>query len=184
VINPKVRRTLVLVHMYFAAFMAPAFLLVALSGGLYLLGNKGSVQSEQLTLPADSALNFESETLESDIRTLLESVGIDHKFEYVKANGQQAETRPTSRTHIEFLQSDQGLQAKVNKPSLQYAMMELHKGHGPKLFKLYQMLVALTLLGVVLGGLAVGLLAQSYRRKVLITSAVGLAVFLALSLLA
>ncbi|WP_299950242.1 hypothetical protein [Hyphomonas sp. BRH_c22] len=184
VINPKVRRTLVLVHMYFAAFMAPAFLLVALSGGLYLLGNKGSVQSEQLMLPAGSALNFQSETLESDIRALLESAGVDHKFEYVKAKGQQAETRPTSRTHIEFSQSGQGLQAKVNKPSLQYAMMELHKGHGPKLFKLYQMLVALALLGVVLGGLAVGLLAQSYRRKVLITSAVGLAVFLALSLLA
>lgn len=183
-INPKVRRTLVLVHMYFAAFMAPAFLLVALSGGLYLLGNKGSVQSEPLALPADSTLNFQSDTLESDIRALLESAGIDHKFEYVKAKGQQAETRPTSRTHIAFSQSGEGLQATVNKPSLQYAMMELHKGHGPKLFKLYQMLVALALLGVVLGGLAVGLLAQSYRRKVLITSAVGLAVFLALSLLA
>ena len=170
--------------MYFAAFMAPTFLLVALSGGLYLLGNKGSVQSELLTLPANSTLNFQSETLESDIRSLLETAGVDHKFEYVKANDQRAETRPTSRTHIEFSQSDQGLQAKINKPNLQFAMMELHKGHGPKLFKLYQLLVALALMGVVLGGLAVGLLAKSLRRRVLITSAVGLTIFLSLSLTA
>lgn len=183
-INPKIRKTLILVHMYFAAFMAPAFLLVALSGGLYLLGNKGSIQSESLQLPVGAVLNFQSETLESDIQALLVSAGIDHKFEYLKTSGQKATTRPTSRTHIEITQSDEGLQATVNKPDLQYAMMELHKGHGPKLFKLYQMLVALALLGVVLGGLTVGLLAKSFRRKTFITAMIGLIVFLALSLFA
>jgi len=53
----------------------------------------------------------------------------------------------------------------------------LHKGHGPQLFKSYQKLVALLLLGVVLGGILVGLLAKAYRRQTIIAVAVGFVVF-------
>lgn len=169
--------------MYFAAFMAPAFLLVATSGGLYLLGNKGAVEREALALPAGTILDLKSDTLESDIRAVLKSADMDHRFEYLSARGQSATTRPTSRTHVEFAQTDDGVEAYVIKPNLQYAMMELHKGHGPQLFKLYQKLVALALLCVVLGGLTVGLLATAYRRKTLVTSAVGLSVFVVLAFL-
>ena len=61
-------------------------------------------------------------------------------------------------------------------------MIELHKGHGPLKFKTYQKLVALGLLGVVLGGFSVGLLAANYRRKTLIASALGLMTFFLLAL--
>jgi len=50
--NPKIRKYLVLAHLYFAGFLAPAFLMVAISGGLYLLGNKGSFKTESVSLPA------------------------------------------------------------------------------------------------------------------------------------
>jgi esterase/lipase len=61
-------------------------------------------------------------------------------------------------------------------------MMELHKGHGPKLFKTYQKLVALALIGVVLGGFMVGLLAKAYRRKTIVATVLGLLAFLGLAL--
>ena len=56
-------------------------------------------------------------------------------------------------------------------------MMELHKGHGPKIFKSYQKLVALLLLGVVLGGILVGVLAKAYRRQTTIAVVMGVVVF-------
>ena len=56
-------------------------------------------------------------------------------------------------------------------------MMELHKGHGPALFKTYQKLVALTLFFVIFGGVMVGLLAKAYRRKTVIALVFGAIVF-------
>ena len=57
-------------------------------------------------------------------------------------------------------------------------MMELHKGHGPQIFKSYQKFVALLLLGVVLGGILVGLLAKTYRRQTTIAVTVGVVLFI------
>ena len=43
------RKLLITIHMYLAAFFAPAVLLVAISGGLYLIGVKGEVEQETIT---------------------------------------------------------------------------------------------------------------------------------------
>ena len=63
-------------------------------------------------------------------------------------------------------------------------MIELHKGHGPSLFKLYQKFVAILLIGVVLGGVLVGLLAKAYRGKTIASLIGGTVLFLVLALLA
>jgi hypothetical protein len=42
------RKLLITIHMYLAAFFAPAVLLVAISGGLYLAGVKGNVEQETI----------------------------------------------------------------------------------------------------------------------------------------
>jgi len=138
---------------------------VAVSGGLYLIGNKGQTTKTDVALPAGAALDFKSTSIEADVRNLLNAAGIKHKFEYVKDRGRRIELRPTSKTYLEITQTPTGLKASKVKPNFQRSMMELHKGHGPKLFKTYQKLVALALIGVVLGGFMVGLLAKAYRRK-------------------
>ncbi len=56
-------------------------------------------------------------------------------------------------------------QRLLHEPSLQYRMMELHKGHGPEKFKIYQIAAGIALFLVVIGGLVVGLLAKAYRAK-------------------
>ena len=179
-IDPKIRKILVLVHLYVAASLAPAFILVALSGGLYLLGNKGEFSSQTISLPVTANLDFTSPTLEADVRALFVAHDIDEKFEYIKNRGTKIQTRPTSRPHIEISQTPEGLKAVRITPNLQASLMELHKGHGPQLFKTYQKLVALGLMVVVLGGLVVGILAPVYRRKTLIACSIGLLVFVLL----
>lgn len=175
----KMRATLINLHLIFAGLMAPAFLLMAITGGNYLLGIKGSFTSETLNVPAAASLDFDAPTIEADVRAALADAGIDHDFEYVKPRGEgKIHLRPTSRTYLE-LTSD-GTVKRIT-PSLQKAMMELHMGHGPQLFKTYQKLVALALIGVVFGGVFVGLLARAYRRKTIIAVVVGTIVFVLLA---
>ena len=177
--NPKLRSLLITLHLLFAGFMAPAFLLMAITGGNYLLGIKGSIKSETLSVPNAVMLDFKSPTLETDIREMLVAANIDHDFEYVKSRGVgKIHLRPTSRPYLEI--TSDGVVKRMT-PSLQKAMMELHMGHGPKLFKTYQKFVALALIGVVLGGVLVGLLAKAYRRKTIISVVIGGIVFVLLA---
>ena len=181
----KLRQTLVTLHLLFAGFMAPAFLLVAISGGLYLLGNKGQTASQVIELPVSAKLDFTSKTLDADVRALLADAGVKPRFEYVKTRGDDViHLRPTSRRYIEMTQTKDGLCAALMTPNLQASMMELHSGHGPKLFKLYQKFVALALLFVIFGGVVVGLLARPYRRKTIMALSFGTVVFWVLALFA
>ena len=177
------RRKLILLHLVFAGVMAPAFLLLAISGGLYLLGIKGQTTQTPVPLPAAAALDFDAADIDAEVRGFLAAAGIEHEFEYVKHRGDRLELRPTSRSYLVLAETPEGLRAERHVPNLQKSMIELHKGHGPRAFKLYQKVVAVALIGVVLGGVLVGLLARSWRRITIVSVAVGTVVFAALALL-
>lgn len=180
----KLRKLLINLHLIFAGIMAPAFLLVAISGGLYLINIKGTTADSAVSLPAAATLDFSSPSLEDDVRALLAQGGIDHSFEYVRNRGTTIELRPTSRTYLSLSQTEDGLTATRHVPDFQKSLIELHKGHGPTLFKLYQKFVAILLIGVVLGGLIVGFMAKAYRGKTALSLAGGTVLFLILALFA
>ena len=178
--NPlKLRRLLVSIHLYLAGFMAPAFLLVAVSGALHFAAGGGEQKARaEISLPADATLNLNSPTREADLRALLKASNIDADFEYIMGRGNKIHTRPTSRPSLEIEQTADGLKMTRVTPNLQASLMELHKGHGPRIFRLYQLVVGIVLIFVVLGGVLVGLLAKNYRKPTLIAGAVGSVVFL------
>lgn len=171
------RRKIMLLHLIIASLITPAVLLVAISGGLYLAGYKGTVTSVDIALPSAMQLNFKSKDLESNVRDLIKSVGIDHEFEYLKVSSNVIQTRPTSRVYLEFRQ-DNSLSLARKKPNLQKSLIELHKGHGPRLFKLYQKFCAIGLILVLLSGVYMGLLNQSLRSKTLGSLLLGLGIFI------
>lgn len=175
------RRIIVLVHLFAAALIAPAFILVGASGGLYLIGIKGEVETTKIPLTSQATVDFASATLEQDIAVLLKQLGIQHDYEYLKIRGKQIVTRPTSRTYYELKHDGQTLSLTKNQPSLQKRMIELHKGHGPTAFKTYQKFVAAGLLLVVLSGLWTGLNSPAWRRKTIAASLAGLVIFLVLA---
>ena len=175
--SPKLRKYLVLAHLWGAGLMAPAFALHAISGGLYLMNIKGEAATESVSLPPGAELDFTSATLEAEVRALLTQANLNHDFEYIRNRGTVIQLRPTSKTYLEFKQTPQGLTAARVNPDTVRSLMELHKGHGPQLFKSYQKLVALLLLLVVLGGILVGLMAKAYRRQTAIAVVIGFVVF-------
>ena len=72
------------------------------------------------------------------MRALLRQLGIAHEFEYVRKSGSRLLTRPTSRTYYEITLAGDTLEVTRHMPDLQKCLIELHKGHGPLLFKDFQ----------------------------------------------
>jgi hypothetical protein len=171
------------VHMYLAAFFAPFIFLVSISGGLYLVGVKGSVEQSPVFQSADYAIDTGAEDLKAEVDALLTAAGVtEYEYEYVKVKDNTLFTRPTSRQHY-VINLGEGVEVVRAQPSLQSALIELHKGHGPTAFKTFQKLYALGLLLIVSSGLWLGLSAARLRPRTLATSLVGAGVFALLVLL-
>ena len=133
------RKLLITLHLYLAAFLAPAVLLVAISGGLYLAGVKGNVEETSIYRGSAVTLDPEASTLKADVARVLAEAGVqDYSFEYVKVSGNTLTTRPTSKHHYILKLHADAVEVIAARPSLQSRMIELHKGHGPTLFKTYQ----------------------------------------------
>ena len=97
------RKLLITIHMYLAAFFAPAVLLVAISGGLYLAGVKGTVEQETIYSSSDVNIDNNSATLDADVAALLATAGVkSYSFEYIKVSGATLYTRPVRRQPLRY----------------------------------------------------------------------------------
>ncbi len=171
------RKLFITIHLYLASFFAPFVLLVATSGGLYLVGVKGSVEQSQVYVGAAS-IDAKSDGLKHAIGALLQTAGVEnYSFEYVKVKGDTLWTRPTSREHYVITLADGMAQVDYALPSIQSRMIELHKGHGPTLFKTFQKVFAVGLLCIFLSGVWLGLSAANLRTSTGVTVLAGSLVF-------
>lgn len=177
----KTRNFLVLGHLLAAGLLAPLFILVAITGGLYLNDYKGETVETALTMPAEIEIVEDAPDLEDTVRKILAANDLPQDFEYLRMRPGSITTRPTSTDFVVLEQEGEVWTATLNQPNLQYRMMELHKGHGPELFKIYQIFAAIALFLVVLGGLTVGLMAPAYRNKTIGSFVVGGAAFVLLA---
>jgi hypothetical protein len=171
------RKLFITIHLYLASFFAPFVLLVAISGGLYLAGVKGTVESNEI-YSGVAGIDTKSATLKKDVEGLLTTAGVaDYSFEYVKVKGDTLYTRPTSREHYVIKLSQGSATLTHAQPSLQSRMVELHKGHGPMLFKTFQQIFAVGLLFVFLSGVWLGVSSPALRVPTAITAVAGAVVF-------
>ena len=172
------RKLLITIHMYLSAFFAPAVLLVAISGGLYLIGIKGEVAQETIYRGEPGIIDTRSTSLERDVTALLSEAGVEgFSFEYVKVKGNTLYTRPTSSQHYIVNLNSDVVEVVHATPSLQKRMIELHMGHGPTAFKTFQKAFALGLIFIIVSGLWLGLAADRLRRSTSLTVAAGTLVF-------
>lgn len=172
------RKTLVSIHLYLAAFFAPFVIMVAISGGLYLAGVKGSLDSEIIFSGERAPLNTTAPDLQEQVSALLAGVGVgDYRFEYIKVKGDTLYTRPTSRAHYVIRQGEGQMEISAASPSPINALVELHKGHGPGLFKQVQKAFSLGLLIVMLSGLWLGLASPTLKIRTLALSMAGTIIF-------
>ena len=172
------RKLIITIHMYLSAFFAPAVLLVAISGGLYLVGIKGKVEQETIYRSSNATIDSKSTALHSDVAALLAEAGVEaYSYDYVKVKGQTLYTRPTSSDHYIVSIKDGLVEVIHARPSLQSRLIELHKGHGPSAFKTFQKVFAIALIFTMISGLWLGISASRLRVSTLLTATAGTAVF-------
>ena len=176
------RALLIKLHLYFSAFFAAAIVLVAVSGGLYLIGIKGSVE-QTMVGSLDSGEALLADPSHAAVDAALAGVGVaDFDFDYVKQSGSRLTTRPTTRPFYTLDIEGDEVTVQYNTPSLQKRMIELHMGHGPSAYKTYQQFFAAGMLFVMLSGLWLGLSSDRLRTTTLVTSGSGLLLFVLLVL--
>ena len=168
-------------HLCVAAFLAPVVLLMAVSGGLYLLGIKGHVTEIPVDLVPGATLDLGAADLDAVVRQLLADAGIEHRFEYLKREKGTLTTRPTSRVYYVLRADQDGVRTTRNEPDVQKRLIELHKGHGPTAFKTLQKILAAGLLVIVGTGFWLGLSAIGLRVRMAAISGAGLLLFILLA---
>jgi len=172
------RKLLINIHLYLAAFFSPLVIITAISGGLYLIDEKGFTEENEIYSGNISEYDFDATDKENQVQQFLSKHNIKHDFEYIKGNSTSSYTRPTSRPHLLFKKEKNKLVVVKRTPNFVAAIIELHKGHGPRAFKTFQKIMAVGLLLILISGLILGLTSNLLRRKTLVISSVGLASFL------
>ena len=176
------RALLIKLHLYLSAFFSAAIILVAVSGGLYLIGIKGLVEQTPVgTLSAGQQLL--ANPSQSAVESALAEAGVsDFRFDYVKQKGTQLITRPTTRAFYTLDVAGDDIIVRYNEPSLQKRMIELHMGHGPSAYKVYQQIFAAGMLFIILSGLWLGLSSDRLRRATAGVCSAGVVLFVLLAL--
>jgi len=172
------RKLLITIHLTLAAFFTPILLIIGVSGGLYLIGEKGHFQSEPIYQGSADSFDFKAKDREEQIRQFIQTNNIDHEFEYVKTSGKTSYTRPTSRQHLTFQKQGKQLIVTKRTPNFIASIIELHKGHGPTIFKTFQKFTAIGLFLILISGLYLGLTSPAFKNKTLVISGLGLLSFL------
>ena len=174
------RKLIITIHLYLAAFFTPILLITVVSGGLYLLGIKGEVERELTYQGVPGEFDITSEDIEGEIREFMLSKEIDYQFEYIKGGGNKYFTRPTSRDYYVFKVKHGQMDVIKQKPDFMKRLVELHKGHGPTLFKHFQKIMALGLVLILITGFYLGVTSPMLRKKTLLISSAGAGIFLLL----
>ena len=176
------RTLLIKLHLYLSAFFSAAIILVAVSGGLYLIGIKGSVEQAPVNI-LDGGRTLMADPSHNAVSQALYRAGVSgFEFEYVKQKGAQLITRPTTRPFYTLDIQEDEITVQYNEPSLQKRMIELHMGHGPTAYKRYQQVFAAGMLFIMLSGLWLGLSSARLRLSTALISGSGLITFLFLTL--
>ena len=174
------RQLFITIHLYLSSFFAAVVLLVATSGGLYLLGYSGETESTEVAR-VEGGLALDADRSKESVLAALARAGVaDFDFGYVRHRDATLYTRPTSETHYVLTLSGDEITVNRVEPNLQKRMMELHMGHGPSVYKTFQKVFALGLVFIIVSGLWLGLSSPRLRRNTLLSAGAGLLVFVVL----
>ena len=176
------RKLIVTIHLYLAAFFTPVLLITAISGGLYLLGIKGNQESQVIYQGPSDTFNIQAEDINSQVNDFLTQNQLTQDYDYLLKRGNRIITRPTSKEYLVFQVKEQDLTVTRHTPDFVLKIVELHKGHGPSMFKTLQKFMALGIIFILLSGFYLGISSPKLRTNTLVISSTGTLLFLALVL--
>lgn len=174
------RALLIKIHLYLSSFFAVIVLLVAFSGGMYLIGVKGSLDTIEVGATKGGVALMADPSKDAVLAALATAGIADFSFDYVITRGDTLYTRPTSRTYYGLQVDGDTVTISRNAPSFQKRMQELHFGHGPSIYREFQKVFAAGMVFIILSGLWLGLSSPRLRMNTLVSAGTGLILFIGL----
>lgn len=168
----NIRKTILNLHLILSGLFIPFLIIIPLSGSLYLLNIKGEVEKQEV-LRVHTVAPIEDKEL--FFRSLFKDNQIDFDFEYIKENPNELIFRPANRVHYTAKIIDGEVIVTKITPSLLNRLMELHKGHGPRIARYYEAAFGTALMLLLLTGLYLSWTVKNYRKILGISFVVGLA---------
>ncbi|WMS85560.1 PepSY-associated TM helix domain-containing protein [Pleionea litopenaei] len=177
------RRTLISIHLYLASFFAPAILIMALSGLFYLMDIKGEVGESVVYQGQAESIDLKATDAKEQVEALLTRLNLDADFDYLRGSKTRAVTRPTSGAHYLISVESNNVTVTERSPSLIASIIELHKGHGPSWFRVFQQIMAVGLVIILVSGFLLGVTSPVLKKKSWVITGIGLASFLLLAII-
>ncbi len=171
------RKLFLNIHLYLAAFFLPFLLLMPITGVSYLLGEKGAKLSK-VEFVVNETPPLEKKEQDEWIKNQFKINNIDFEWEYIKPNGKDLILRPSSVDHYILSVEDNQTEFIKIEPNLLLKLIELHKGHGPKLFKTLEITAGIALILITISGVFLSFYSRSLKKKFLLPLAIGSIVML------
>lgn len=170
------RKIITKIHLYLSAFFAPFLLVMAITGTCYLFGNKGKLEKEIVSSIAVGDEKINKEIVEAHIK----EIDPNYSFEYIKVKPGVFYTRPTTRDYFEIKKKGQAYIVYKVRPNLLASLIEVHKGHGPKLVKILEKIIGFVLMLILLSGVWLSLQLKRDRKITLVLMGSGFVVLAAM----
>lgn len=156
------RSVLVHIHLVFAALLLPFIIMFAITGALYTWGIKGAVEEYQYDIVLSQPLKYEPEYLHQWLEDVLEIKGIDRPSGQGKMKGdaEQYHYEWTGSAHdVSVAPSTDPLIAHltIEESSYYHYLVQLHKGQGGTIFKVYAAILAIGLVFLAITGVVMAL---------------------------
>jgi hypothetical protein len=162
------RTVLVHIHLVFAALLLPFIITFAITGALYTWGVKGAVEANQYDIVLSQPLKYEAEYLHHWLEDVLEIKGIDTPSGQGKMKGNaelyQYQWSGSARS-VSVAPSADPLVAKLSIEENSYYryLVQLHKGKGGTIFKVYAAILAIGLVFLAFTGVIMALKMPKFR---------------------
>jgi len=171
------RESIVKIHLMVASAILPFLFLMPISGTLYLLGFKGT-QTQDYKFTINGRIPESDSERVDFFRDVFQIKKLDFSFEYIKTKGNKLVFRPSSRTHYMAEFSENEALVYLMTPNLPKMIMELHKGHGPGIFKKLETVFGIGLLFMTLSGLILGITYRPLRKNIVYSFCAGSLIFI------
>lgn len=168
--NPMKRLFFIKIHLYLSGLVLFFVAFMSLSGALHMFNVSENEKKITLKILNETEINSKKELEELFKENLLI---IDPKYTYDTLKGSETKlmSRPLNRVYysIKFFPEKKKAIIKRHLPDINKAIMEFHKGHGPKVSRTALGILGLITFGASISGLWLGLSSNSLRKTTLIT---------------
>lgn len=167
------RKIMIYAHLMIGSLFLPLMLLMPLTGSLYIWGYSGDVVKTEAFRVAGEVPKDEKEQ-DVFFKDIFKKQNVDFEYEYIRSGKGDYTFRPTTRIHYSAVQEGAEIVFTKVEPTLLRRLVELHKGHGPKLMRWFESAFGIALILVTLSGIWLAITVKTYRKATLLSFGLGL----------